>query len=93
MYFVISCVDKPGQPGLRQDNRPDHLDYLGSHAERIVAAGPPLGADNAPTGSVLVMEFDDRAQAQAFADNDPYAKAGVFESVSIKPWKKVYPKE
>ena len=39
------------------------------------------------------MEFDDMAQAQAFADNDPYAKAGVFESVSIKPWKKVYPKE
>ena len=44
MYFVISCVDKPGQPGLRQDNRPEHLDYLGSHAERIVAAGPPRGA-------------------------------------------------
>ena len=93
MYFVISCVDKPGQPGLRQDNRPDHLDYLGSHAERIVAAGPTLSDDDAPNGSVLVMEFDDRAQAQAFADNDPYAKAGVFESVSIKSWKKVYPKE
>ena len=57
------------------------------------AAGPTLGDDNAPNGSVLVMEFDDRSQAQAFADNDPYAKAGVFESVSIKPWKKVYPKE
>ena len=56
MYFVISCVDKPGQPGLRQDNRPDHLDYLGSHAERIVAAGPTLGDDDAPNGSVLVMD-------------------------------------
>ena len=49
--------------------------------------------DDAPNGSVLVMEFDDLAQAQAFADNDPYAKAGVFENVSIKPWKKVYPRE
>ncbi|MAF94401.1 MAG: hypothetical protein CMM60_01380 [Rhodospirillaceae bacterium] len=93
MHFVISCVDKPGQPGLRQDNRVDHLDHLENHAERIVAAGPILGNDDAPNGSVLVMEFDDMAQAQAFADNDPYAKAGVFESVSIKPWKKVYPKE
>ena len=93
MYFVISCVDKLGQPELRQDNRSDHLVYLESHAEQIVAAGPTLGDDDAPNGSVLVMEFDDRAQAQAFADNDPYAKAGVFESVSIKPWKKVYPKE
>ena len=93
MHFVISCTDKPGQPGLRQENRPDHLDYLESHAERIVAAGPTLSDDDAPNGSVLVMEFDDRAQAQAFVDNDPYAKAGVFESVSIKPWKKVFPKE
>lgn len=92
MHFVISCVDKPGQPERRQDNRADHLDYLESHAERIVAAGPTISDDDAPNGSVLVMEFDDRVQAQAFADNDPYAKAGVFESVSIKPWKKVYPK-
>ena len=93
MHFVITCTDKPGQPELRQDNRPDHLDYLESHAGRIAAAGPTLGGDDAPNGSVLLMEFDDMAQAQAFAENDPYAKAGVFESVSIKPWKKVFPKE
>ena len=40
MYFVIACIDKPGQPELRQDNRPDHLAYLEDHAGRIVAAGP-----------------------------------------------------
>ena len=39
------------------------------------------------------MEFDDLDGAQAFADGDPYYKAGVFESVSIKPWKKVFPKD
>ena len=66
---------------------------VGRAIERIVAAGPTLGDDDAPNGSVLVMEFDDMAQAQAFADNDPYAKAGVFESGSIKPLKKVFPKE
>jgi len=93
MHFVIACIDKPGQPELRQVNRPDHLDYLSSHAERIIAAGPTLGDDGAPNGSVLVIEFDDLAQAEAFATGDPYAKAGVFESVSIKPWKKVYPTE
>jgi uncharacterized protein YciI len=93
MHFVISCIDKPGQPGLRQDNRSDHIDYLESHIEQIVAAGPTLGDDDAPNGSVLVMEFDDLGAAQEFADGDPYAKAGVFGSVSIKPWKKVFPKE
>jgi len=93
MHFVIACIDKPGQPELRQVNRPDHLDYLNSHAERIVSAGPTLGDDGAPNGSVLVIELDDLAQAEAFAAGDPYAKAGVFDSVSIKPWKKVYPTE
>ena len=92
-HFVITCTDKPGQPELRQANRPDHLDYLSEHSGRIVAAGPTLGDDDAPNGSVLVMEFDYMAQAQAFADNDPYAKTGVFESVSIRPWKKVFPKD
>jgi len=93
MHFVIACIDKPGQPELRQANRPDHLEYLNGHTDRIVAAGPTLGDDGAPNGSVLVMEFDDLAEAEAFAAGDPYAKAGVFDSVSVKPWKKVYPKE
>ncbi len=93
MHFVITCTDKPGQPELRQTNRPDHLDYLSEHDERIVAAGPTLGDDDAPNGSVLIMEFDDLTAAQAFADGDPYSKAGVFESVTIRPWKKVFPKD
>ncbi len=42
-------------------------------------------------GSVIIMEFDSAADAQNFADNDPYNKAGLFESVSIRPWKKVLP--
>ena len=91
MHFVITCKDKPGQPKLRQANRPDHLDYLAGQEGRIVAAGPTLDG-NAPNGSVLIMEFDDLEAGQAFADGDPYAKAGVFESVSVTPWKKVFPK-
>ena len=92
MHFVITCIDKPGQPELRQTNRPDHLEYLTQHNDRIVAAGLTLDGD-APNGSVLIMEFDDLDGAQAFADGDPYYKAGVFESVSVKPWKKVFPKD
>jgi len=93
MYFVISCVDKPGQPELRQANRGDHLDYLQGYTDRILAAGPTLSDDDVPNGSVLIMDFDDRATAEAFAAGDPYNEAGVFESVSIKPWKRVFPKE
>lgn len=93
MHFVITCTDKPGQPELRQANRPDHLDYLSEHTGRIVAAGPTLGDDDAPNGSLLIMEFDDISAARAFADGDPYFKAGVFESVTVTPWKKVLPKD
>jgi uncharacterized protein YciI len=92
MHFVITCIDKPGQPELRQANRPDHINHLTEHEDRIVAAGPTLDGD-VPNGSVIIMEFDDLESAQAFADNDPYYKAGVFESVSVKPWKKVFPKD
>jgi hypothetical protein len=43
------------------------------------------------TGSVLMLDLADRAAADAFAEGDPYARAGLFESVVIRPWKKVFP--
>jgi len=92
MHFVISCTDKPNALELRKANRDAHLAYLQSHAERIVAAGPTLTSDGeGMTGSVLIMAFDGAAEAEAFAAGDPYAKAGLFESVTITPWRKVYP--
>ncbi len=91
MHFVITCTDKPGQPDLRPANRDDHIEYLKSHADKIVAAGPTLGADDVPNGSLLIMEFEDIQAAQNFAVEDPYSKAGVFESVGITPWMKVFP--
>ena len=42
------------------------------------------------TGSLLIMDFPDRAGAEAFAADDPYNKAGLFQSVEIKAWKKVF---
>ena len=92
MHFVIFCNDKPGQPELRQANRPDHINYLKEYEDQIVAVGPTLDGD-IPNGSVIIMEFNDLEAAQTFADGDPYYKAGVFESVSIIPWKKVFPKD
>lgn len=92
MHFVISCVDKPGHGPIRAENRAAHLEYLNRHAGQILAAGPTLSEDGAAmTGSVLIMEFADHAAAKAFTDGDPYAKAGLFERVSIRAWKKVFP--
>lgn len=92
MHFVIYCLDKPDHAHVRADNRPTHVEYLKASAGKIVCAGPMLSEDGeGMIGSTLVMEFADRAEADAWAANDPYAKAGLFESVSIRPWKKVFP--
>ncbi|MBO6518946.1 MAG: YciI family protein [Rhodospirillales bacterium] len=92
MHFVIYCLDKPDHAHVRADNRPAHVEYLKASAGKIVCAGPMLTDDGeGMIGSTLVMEFADRAEADAWAANDPYAKAGLFESVSIRPWKKVFP--
>lgn len=92
MLFVISCVDKPNSTEVRAANRGAHLEYLGSFKDHVVMAGPTTTDDGgAMTGSVLIMDFANRDTAEAFAANDPYNKAGLFESVAIKAWKKVLP--
>jgi len=95
MHFVISCVDKAdGGLELRKANRDAHLAYLAEHADQVVAAGPTLTDDGeGMTGSCIIMEFADTVAAQAFCDKDPYTRADVFESVTVTPWKKVYPRE
>ena len=95
MHFVITCTDKTdGGLELRKANRDAHLAYLAAHADQVIAAGPTLTDDGeGMTGSCIIMEFGDAAAAQAFCDGDPYAQAGVFESVTVTPWKKVYPQD
>tara|TARA_Y100000746_G_C15054616_1_gene265178 strand:- start:4 stop:282 length:279 start_codon:yes stop_codon:yes gene_type:complete len=92
MHFVILCIDKPGQIELRKATRPEHINYLNKYESQIVAVGPTLNGDK-PNGSLIIIELDDLEAAQSFAEGDPYSKAGIFESVSIKSWKKVFPKD
>jgi len=92
MLYAIYCTDKPDSADIRAANRPDHLKYLKSHANQVVLAGPTQSDDlKEMNGSLLVMEFIDKSAAEFFANNDPYAVAGLFESVIIRPWKMVYP--
>lgn len=92
MLYVIRCVDKPGHLQVRLDNRPAHVDYLKSFGDKLFAAGPCLSEGSEEMcGSVVILELDSRTEAEAFCAGDPYAKAGLFESVSIDLWKKVLP--
>jgi uncharacterized protein len=92
MLFAIYCRDKANHQQTRLDNRPAHVEYLKKFSGQHAITGPLLTDDGqGMVGSLLVMEFADRAAAEDFAKNDPYAKAGLFESVAITPFRKVFP--
>ena len=92
MIFALVCIDKPNQADVRKEHREAHMAYLRSFNENIVTAGPLLAEDESHSvGSLLVMDFPDRAQAEAFAGGDPFNKAAIFESVVIRPYKQICP--
>ena len=89
MRVALICKDKPGHLHVRQENRSAHLAYLREHAGLVEQAGPFLDAAGNMCGSLIVLSVDSMEQAQAWADNDPYAKAGLFESVELAHWNRV----
>jgi uncharacterized protein len=99
MFYAIVGQDVPDSLDRRLAARPAHLDRLHAlqQAGRLLLAGPfPAidGGDPGPagfSGSLIVAEFDTLGAAQAWADADPYVTAGVYASVSVKPFNKVFP--
>ena len=99
MWYAIIGTDKPAALDLRKSARPAHLQRLEALKEqgRLLLAGPfPAidAEDPGPagfSGSLIVAEFDSLADAQAWADADPYRAAGVYASVDVKPFKQVFP--
>ena len=90
MLFVLICTDKPASLDLRLATRSAHLAYLETYESRLMQAGPLLDADDRPCGSLLIVDVADRAEAAGFAEADPYNRAGLFESVIIRPYRQVY---
>ena len=88
MRIALITRDKPGALQTRLDNRDAHLAYI-AETGVVEMAGPFLDPEGAMCGSMIIMNVDTLADAQIWADNDPYAKAGLFEKVRIEEWKKV----
>ena len=99
MLYVIFSQDVENSLPLRAQARPAHVERLQAlkNEGRLVLAGPCPAIDaEGPgeagfTGSVIVAEFDSLEDAQAWANADPYIEAGVYQSVIVKPYKKVLP--
>ncbi len=93
MLYTFYCSDKPEAVGVRDANREAHLAFLRELGDRLCLAGPLLSEDgSAMVGSLVIVDCEDMVAARMMAARDPYAKAGLFSSVAIKPWRKVLPK-
>ncbi|WP_310497682.1 YciI family protein [Sandarakinorhabdus sp.] len=90
-YFAIHCIDRPDSAELRLATRPAHLAHINTVRGDVLVAGPLLRPDGRAMGSLLIIDFDDRDTAIAFANGDPYHQAGLFESRSVTNWHKVFP--
>jgi uncharacterized protein YciI len=92
MLFAFLCKDKSGHLQVRMDTRPAHVDYLTAlnNDGTLKFAGPFLDGEGKPNGSLVVVEASDFSAAQKIAAADPYAKAGLFETVEIKAWNWVF---
>lgn len=92
MHFAILCRDKPLSTALRASIRPSHLEYLKPHMGQIVFAGPLLADDGETSvGGLIVIDCPDLSTAKDFAHRDPYALGGLFQTVEVWPWRKVFP--
>ena len=91
MPYMIRTTDKAGAAELRAATRAEHLAYLRSYTPRILAAGGFLNDDGSVgEGGMIILDTDDRAEAEQLIANDPFTRAGVFASVEIRRWRKVF---
>ena len=88
MLIALIAKDKQGALQTRKDNREAHLAYIESTGV-VNMAGPLLDDVGEMCGSLVILDVADMDAAQGWADGDPYAKAGLFDSVELSAWKKV----
>ena len=99
MFYAIIAEDTPNSLEKRLATRPAHLERLKLLQEqgRLLIAGPHPAIDSDDpgpsgfSGSLVVAEFDSLETAQSWANDDPYKQAGVYQTVTVKPFKKVLP--
>jgi uncharacterized protein YciI len=99
MWYAIFGQDIPDSLDKRKKARPAHLARLLTLQDegRLLLAGPFPAVDAEDpaaagfTGSLIVAEFATLQAAQAWADADPYVVAGIYQHITVRPFKKVFP--
>jgi uncharacterized protein len=89
MPYVIQTVDNPERSHLRVEVRDEHVAWLKDNVSRLLAGGALLADDGGQgSGGLIILDTEDRAEAEAFIAEDPFTKAGLFQDVMITRWRK-----
>ena len=89
MLFALIARDKPGAIETRRATREAHLEYV-NRSGCVVQGGALLDEAGEMTGSLIILDLPDIDAARSWAKHDPYGEAGLFESVTIQAWNKVF---
>jgi len=93
MLFAFVLHDAPGMAARRLEVRPEHKAYLAGVAERIAFAGPLLDEAGEMNGSLLVIDFADRAAALAWLAAEPFTRAGVYGRNEVTAFRNLWPQK
>jgi uncharacterized protein YciI len=89
MTYAVICIDRPDTDNLRAQTRLAHLEYINPHRPKMNIGGVFL--DDAGVRRMWIMFAIDLPSREAFMQEEPYNRAGVFENVIIRRIQVVYP--
>lgn len=91
MHFLLLARDKPGREATRDELRPVRIAWLKANRARLLAAGGMVDDRNAHVhGGLLIVDAKDRADAEQFANEDPFTMAGLYETMEVIRWRRVF---
>jgi uncharacterized protein YciI len=100
MLYAVVTEDIPGSRDKRAAARDAHVKCMTElqAAGRLIISGPCPAIDSPDpgpagfTGSVIIAEFDSLDAANEWIAADPYVASGVFAKVTVKPFRKGFPR-
>lgn len=87
-FFLMRCLHHPGMAERRDRVRPEHRAWVGSGGQGLVSVligSALLGEDGDSIGNFGILEARSMADAQRFAQGDPFAGAGIVSAIEITP--------
>jgi uncharacterized protein len=83
MQFAVHYLDRADPGDIRQRLRDAHIAYRKGLGRQLLLAGPLLSESGSPMGSLVLLEAENHSEASKLAHSDPYAVAGLFETVAV----------